>query len=62
MKKTLILFFCVMLPLILLAKREAEPVIAIMADGTRIQGYTKSYLINYLKPDVSNVSISKDGR
>lgn len=60
MKKSLTLFFCVLFPLIPLAKREAEPVIAIMADGSRIDGYTKSRLINYLKPNVSDISISNE--
>lgn len=60
MKKSFALLLCSLFPFMLFAKREAEPVIAIMADGSRLDGYTKTSLINYIKPDVSTISISTE--
>ncbi|MBD5425535.1 MAG: hypothetical protein HDR45_04975 [Bacteroides sp.] len=58
--KRLLFLLLILLPVATYAKRQCEPVIAVKADGTRIEGFTKSRLINYLKPNVSSVSISTE--
>ena len=60
MKKILITLLYFLATLMMFAKNEGEPVIAVMADGTRIEGFTTTRLINYLKPDVSTVSICRE--
>lgn len=60
MKKFVILLFLVVYPLLIFAKWDGEPVTAIMADGTRLEGFTKTSLINYNRPGVSKVGISKE--
>lgn len=42
------------------AKRDGEPVTAIMADGTRVEGFTKTNLINPLRDPQSQIGISEE--
>lgn len=49
-----------MLPLMTFAKWDGEPVTAIMADGTRLEGFTKTNLINYIKGAQSEIGISEE--
>ncbi len=60
MKKLITVILSGLLPLMMFAKWDGEPVTAIMADGSRIEGFTKTKLINYIKPGVSTIGISKD--
>lgn len=58
MKKLALILFC-LLPLLAFAKWDGEPVTAIMADGTRMEGFTKTSLINYIKGAQSEIGISE---
>ncbi len=60
MKKLISFIFCGLLPLMMFAKWDGEPVTAIMADGSRLEGFTTTHLINYIKPGVSTIGISKE--
>lgn len=61
MKKVSALLFISLFPFLLLAKNDkGERVIATLADGSKIEGFTTSRLINYMKPDVSKVKISNE--
>lgn len=60
MKKFITLILCCLTPLISFGKWNGEPVTAIMADGSQLDGFTKTHLINYIKPGVSTIGISKE--
>lgn len=57
-KLALVLFY--LLPLLSLAKWDGEPVTAIMSDGTRMEGFTKTNLNDYLKGPKSKIGISDE--
>lgn len=42
------------------AKWDGEPVTAIMADGTRMEGFTKTNLINHVRGPKSEIGISEE--
>lgn len=59
MKQLALVLFC-LLPVMAFAKWDGEPVTAIMADGTRMEGFTKTSLINYIKGEQSEIGISEE--
>ena len=59
MKKLALILFC-LLPLLAFSKWDGEPVTAIMADGTRLEGFTKTNLTNYIKGAQSDISIIEE--
>lgn len=60
MKHLTLVLFCLLLPLMSFAKWDGEPVTAIMADGTRMEGFTKTSLNNHLRGPKSKIGISEE--
>lgn len=58
--KKLALILCALLPMLAFAKWDGEPVTAVMTDGTRLEGFTKTSLINYAKGAQSKIGISEE--
>lgn len=59
MKQLALILLC-WLPLMTFAKWDGEPVTAIMADGTRMEGFTKTSLNNHLRSPKSKIGISEE--
>ncbi|MDE6032709.1 MAG: hypothetical protein K2G15_01970 [Muribaculaceae bacterium] len=60
MKKAILFFACCMIAMAASATKFSEKVYVTLADSTKFEGYTSTHLINYLRPDVSKISISRE--